>query len=152
VPSLDTSGHIVAIVPVAAAKKLRAFAKIAQTRRRRPADLLRNEPRALALVVRGTMLRFIVAESPTACKEASMARTNLRIYRGPADDAAPSCSASTTGKATMTTSVGDILPLLAEAVASDRTWLADFADDPITISSDLYEVLLAYQYYRHPAA
>jgi hypothetical protein len=48
--------------------------------------------------------------------------------------------------------VGDVLPLLAEAHASRRTWLSDFADDPITISADLYEVLLAYQYYRNPAA
>jgi hypothetical protein len=45
-----------------------------------------------------------------------------------------------------------VLPLLAEAMASRRTWLSDFEDDPMTISADLYEVLLAYQYYRYPAA
>ena len=28
----------------------------------------------------------------------------------------------------------------------------DFTDDEITISADLYEVLLAYQYYRRPSA
>ena len=44
------------------------------------------------------------------------------------------------------------LPLLADAVASRRTWLTDFDNDQITISADLYEVLLTYQYYRHPAA
>jgi hypothetical protein len=48
--------------------------------------------------------------------------------------------------------LGEVLPLLADAVASRRTWLSDFEDDKITISADLYEVLLAYQYYRHPAA
>ena len=48
--------------------------------------------------------------------------------------------------------VGEVLPLLADAVASQRTWLSDFENDEITISADLYEVLLAYQYYRHPAA
>ena len=52
----------------------------------------------------------------------------------------------------MTVDVGEVLPLLADAVASRRTWLSDFEDDEITISADLYEVLLAYQYYRHPAA
>ena len=41
-----------------------------------------------------------------------------------------------------------MLPLLADAVASQRTWLSDFEDDDITISADLYEVLLAYQYFR----
>ena len=35
------------------------------------------------------------------------------------------------------------LPLLADAVASDRTWLSDFADDDITITSDLFDVLQA---------
>jgi hypothetical protein len=52
----------------------------------------------------------------------------------------------------ITVNVGEVLPLLADAVASRRTWLGDFEDDQITISSDLYEVLLAYKYYRHPAA
>ena len=34
----------------------------------------------------------------------------------------------------------DILPLLSDAIQSERTWLRDFADDEITISMDLYEV------------
>jgi hypothetical protein len=89
-----------------------------------------------------------------------MARTNLRIYRGPAE-AEPSIrsgstdvaeDASTTSSNSITAPLGEILPLLADAVASRRTWLSDFEDDQITISADLYEVLLAYQYYRHPAA
>ena len=46
----------------------------------------------------------------------------------------------------------DVLPLLSDAVRSDRTWLRDFADDEVTISMDLYEVLLAYQHYRRPSA
>ena len=53
---------------------------------------------------------------------------------------------------TVTVSLGEVLPLLADAVASQRTWLGDFEDDEITISADLYEVLLAYQYFRNPAA
>jgi hypothetical protein len=80
-----------------------------------------------------------------------MARTNLRIYRGPADKTTAVRPASTS-PATITVNVGEVLPLLADAVASKRTWLSDFADDEITISADLYEVLLAYKYYRHPAA
>lgn len=80
-----------------------------------------------------------------------MARANLKIYRGPAATKAPVRSASSS-PATVTVNVGEVLPLLADAVASRRTWLTDFEDDEITISADLYEVLLAYQYYRHPAA
>jgi hypothetical protein len=81
-----------------------------------------------------------------------MARSNLRIYRGPAEKQAPVRSASKAQPATVTAELGEVLPLLADAVASRRTWLSDFEDDKITISADLYEVLLAYQYYRHPAA
>jgi hypothetical protein len=80
-----------------------------------------------------------------------MARSNLRIYRGPAEETSI-CSASTAAPATVTVDLGEVLPLLADAVASRRTWLGDFERDQITISADLYEVLLAYQYYRHPAA
>ena len=81
-----------------------------------------------------------------------MARTNLRIYRGPSDKTAPVRTASKAAAATVTVNVGDVLPLLSDAVTSQRTWLSDFEDDQITISADLYEVLLAYQYFRHPAA
>ena len=89
---------------------------------------------------------------PLACKEASMARSNLRIYRGPAENETAVRPASKKTPATVTVDLSEVLPLLADAVASRRTWLSDFEDDQITISADLYEVLLAYQYFRHPAA
>jgi hypothetical protein len=89
--------------------------------------------------------------SPLACKEASMARTNLRIYRGP-ETSAPVRTNKKISNPTVTVNVGEVLPLLADAVNSQRTWLTDFENDEITISADLYEVLMAYQYYRHPAA
>lgn len=76
----------------------------------------------------------------------------LRIYRGPAESATATVAASKTSPNTVRVSVGEVLPLLADAVASQRTWLGDFAEDEITISADLYEVLLAYQYFRTPAA
>lgn len=81
-----------------------------------------------------------------------MARSNLKIYRGPAEKQAAVRPASKNQPTTVTVELSEVLPLLADAVASRRTWLTDFEDDQITISADLYEVLLAYQYYRHPAA
>ena len=81
-----------------------------------------------------------------------MARANLRIYRGPVKKETALRPASSTIGASVTVNLGEVLPLLADAVASQRTWLKDFEHDEITISSDLYEVLMAYQYYRHPAA
>jgi len=46
---------------------------------------------------------------------------------------------------TVSVSVRSIVPLLMEAAENDRTWLQDFADDPVRIDADLYDVLLAYQ-------
>ncbi|MCC7474947.1 MAG: hypothetical protein IT425_06095 [Pirellulales bacterium] len=81
-----------------------------------------------------------------------MARSNLRIYREPVESTPSFYTADEANQQTVTVELGEVLPLLADAVASQRTWLSDFENDSITISADLYEVLLAYQYYRHPAA
>jgi hypothetical protein len=48
--------------------------------------------------------------------------------------------------------VGEVLPLLADAIESRRSWLGDFEDDQMTISTDLYEILLCYQHFRRPSA
>jgi len=75
-----------------------------------------------------------------------MAYSRLRVYYGPRPaergGAAPQ---------RVTVPLGDVLPILADAQRQERAWVQDFLDDEITISSDLYEVLLAYQHYRRPA-
>lgn len=76
----------------------------------------------------------------------------LRIYRGPAEDTLEIRSGRSVDPQQVTVSVGEVLPLLADALASRRTWLRDFEDDEITISADLYEVLLAYRHFRRPSA
>jgi hypothetical protein len=83
----------------------------------------------------------------------SGATPHLRIYRGPGEDAAVRTLPTRAAAAPqVTVSVGEVLPLLAHAVASQRTWLKDFTDEEMSISADLYEVLLAYQYYHRPSA
>jgi hypothetical protein len=52
---------------------------------------------------------------------------------------------------TITVSLGDILPILADAVRDRRAWVQDFLSDEVTLSSDLYEVLLAYEHFRESA-
>ncbi len=79
-------------------------------------------------------------------------RPNLRIYHGPQEESQTTTSLLQDTKKNVTVPLGEILPLLADAVHSDRTWLRDFEADEVTISMDLYEVLLAYQYYRRPVA
>ncbi len=78
-----------------------------------------------------------------------MARCQLRVYHGP--ETSPSAAAAT-HQNTVQLRLGEILPLLADAVRSERTWLRDFEDDEIAISMDLYEVILAYQHCRRPSA
>jgi len=76
-----------------------------------------------------------------------MVKSRLKIYRGPEHgEEAPRRGSKVTVRA------GEVLPLLADAILSQRTWLSDFEDDDITISGDLYEVLLAYRFFRRPSA
>jgi hypothetical protein len=77
---------------------------------------------------------------------------HLRIYRGPGEETLDQRPARSVDHDRITVGVGEVLPLLADALSSQRTWLRDFEDDEITISTDLYEVLLAYRYFRRPSA
>ncbi len=82
-----------------------------------------------------------------------MARSRLKVYYGPQNDHAYSTVTDVSvRKNDVTVALADILPMLADAVRSDRTWLQDFQDDEVTISTDLYEVILAYQHFRRPSA
>ncbi len=82
-----------------------------------------------------------------------MSRTHLRIYTGPAEETTTiNLAEAKHARETVAVPLADVLPLLADAVRSERTWLMDFANEEITISMDLYEVLLAYQHYRRPSA
>ncbi len=79
-----------------------------------------------------------------------MNASHLRVYHEPADTLAGPVEEP--ARDSVTVPMSEVLPLLADAVASHRTWLGDFEDDEMTISMDLYEVLLAYQHYRRPSA
>ncbi|HEV2972671.1 MAG TPA: hypothetical protein VGY55_22075 [Pirellulales bacterium] len=81
-----------------------------------------------------------------------MAQRRLRVYYGPQTEPTASVTETSVARETVTVPLGDVLRLLADAVESNRTWLRDFEDDEITISSDLYEVVLAYQHFRRPSA
>lgn len=78
-----------------------------------------------------------------------MPTTRLKIFRGE-DVAQTSPEAPTSHDVTVT--VGEVLPLLADAVRGERTWLKDFEDEAVTLSADLYEVLMAYRFFRRPSA
>ena len=60
--------------------------------------------------------------------------------------------AGTSAAKTVSISLSSLIPLLIDAVDNDRAWLRDFADEAVRIDADLYDVLLAYQQLRRPAA
>ena len=67
-----------------------------------------------------------------------MAQPRLRLYYGPAENGSTAVLRDTgQQRDTVTVSLGDVFPLLAEAIHSERTWLRDFEDDEVTISMDL---------------
>jgi hypothetical protein len=80
-----------------------------------------------------------------------MAIRSLRVYSEPEVDSV-GCATLPQPAAGVRVPLAEVLPLLAEAVASDRTWLRDFADEDITVSADLYDVLQAYRHFRRPGA
>jgi len=81
-----------------------------------------------------------------------MVEPRLRIYYGPETDSDDTSTASGSAANTVTVPLRDVFGWLMDAVHSGRTWLSDFEDDEVTISTDLYEVILAYQHFRRPSA
>ena len=53
--------------------------------------------------------------------------------------------------ATVTVRLRDIFPALQRSAATRLAWVNDFADDPIVITKDLYDVLVTYQRFKNAA-
>ena len=81
-----------------------------------------------------------------------MALPRLRVYNGPNENAGSSLAYTLPMRQTVDVTLGEVLPILADALQNRRMWLEDFETDEITISADLHEVLLAYQNFRRPSA
>ena len=81
-----------------------------------------------------------------------MAMRRLRVYTGPDLEPQGLSVFEQQGARQVRVTLGEILPILADAVASNRTWLTDFEAYELTVSSDLYDVLQAYRHFRRPGA
>jgi hypothetical protein len=79
-----------------------------------------------------------------------MAGSPLRVVVGQEDESRACTLHAYTPRPQVTVRLGEVAELLADAVRSDRTWLYDFQDDELTVSSDLYEVLQAYRRLPRP--
>lgn len=73
--------------------------------------------------------------------------SRLKIYFGPNDRLQVNQQSvpSPASDPHVVVKLADILDPLSDAIDSDRTWLRDFREDQVTISQDLYDVLLAYR-------
>jgi hypothetical protein len=58
-----------------------------------------------------------------------MARSQLRVYYGPQNDVCAAVSQAKESADVVHVPLGEVLPLLADAVRNERTWLRDFEDD-----------------------
>ena len=81
-----------------------------------------------------------------------MAYPRLRLFSGLDEADTSPVGELSPAKRRVTVALSEILPLLTDAVRNRRTWLRDFADDEVTISDDLYDVLMAYRSFRRPSA
>ena len=80
-----------------------------------------------------------------------MISNRLRIYYGP-EETAGTTVAGGRPASQVTVPAGEIFAALADAIYNNRAWLQDFADDEVTITRDLYDVILAYENTRRPSA
>jgi len=72
-------------------------------------------------------------------------RPRLRLFTGEDQDDSPEVQAQVNMR------FGEITRALVEAVRWDRTWLHDFEDDEVRVSSDLYEVISSFTRLRPSA-
>jgi len=77
-----------------------------------------------------------------------MADGRLRIFSGP--DVGTKVELVETERESVSITLSELMPLLADAVEGHRFWLQDFKEDTVTISTDLYQVILAYKEFRRP--
>lgn len=77
-----------------------------------------------------------------------MGSPQLRVFYGPQEDSRDELFADTLPlRSAVSLPLGELLPMLVEALQNQRGWVDDFSDDEVTISTDLHEVLVAYQHH-----
>ena len=72
-------------------------------------------------------------------------KRRLRLFVGDEDQA------ENLNQTQVAIELGEFTRILSDAIIWDRTWLHDLNDEEVKISSDLYEVLMAYSQLRPSA-
>jgi hypothetical protein len=76
-----------------------------------------------------------------------MATCHLRLFPEAAEDTA----ITTEGEATVPIRLGELIPVLRQALRSNYVWLRDFQDDEVRVTQDFYDVIRAFQNLRPSA-
>ena len=76
-----------------------------------------------------------------------MATCHLRLFPNAAEEA----PLTSEGEATVSVRLGEILPVLRQALKANYVWLRDFEDDEIRLTQDFYDVIRAFQGLRPSA-
>ena len=78
-----------------------------------------------------------------------MVKPHLRLHSG---SLASPAVAEPAARNPVTVPLGLVFPILTDCLEADRTWLRDFEDESVTISADLYDIIMAHQHFHRPSA
>jgi len=79
-------------------------------------------------------------------------KRRLGIYFGPDDSRSTALDRAKKDQQGVELPLGDLVDTLADGSRNQRIWIEDFRHEKVAISTDLYEVILAYQHYKRPSA
>lgn len=77
----------------------------------------------------------------------------LRVYYGPDDRRTVALEQAKKAKSEVQIPLCELANALVEATQNNRLWIQDLGEETVSVSTDLYEVIHAYQHYkRRPSA
>ncbi len=80
-----------------------------------------------------------------------MSAQRLRIYWGPDSESTSATAESVEHTAApVRISLSDLYDALSDAVTHRLAWVEDFEEEEVAVSSDLYDVILAYRSMHRP--
>jgi hypothetical protein len=104
-----------------------------------------KETQSRLLVGRVNQVKLAARSVGQLDREGTPMRPRLRLFTGEDQDD------SADAEAQVNVRFGEITRALVEAVRWDRTWLRDFENDEVRVSSDLYEVISSFTRLRPSA-
>lgn len=99
-----------------------------------------------SLLTVGTVFRQVLHNDNRGIGKGQLMRRRLRLFIGEDE-----CVGTELRQPEVAIQLEEFTRILSDAIIWDRSWVKDLADEEIKISSDLYEVLMAYSQMRPSA-